>query len=86
MESARDPRRQVERKGARTDFGFNNIWSRRLGRQLVFVTNLVSVVLCCADEDQISHMKSVCLDVLVSTLHITVLVFTEDLGDVISVS
>ena len=86
MESARDPRRQVERKGARTDFGFDDERSGSVGCQCVFASELVSGVFCCADEDQISHMKSVCLDVLVSTLHITVLVFTEDLGDVISVS
>ena len=52
----------------------------------MFRSELVSGVFCCADEDQASHVESVCLDVFVSALHIRVLVFAEDLGDVIPVS
>ena len=52
----------------------------------MFRSELISVVFCCTDEDQISHMKSVCLDVFVSSLHIPVLVFAENRGDVIPVS
>ena len=48
--------------------------------------DLISGVFCCADEDQISHVKSVCFDVFVSALHIPVLVFAENLGDMIPVS
>ena len=52
----------------------------------MFGSELVSGVFCCADEDQVSHMESVCLDVFVGPLHIPVLVFAEDLRDVIPVS
>ena len=51
-----------------------------------FGTELVSSVFCCADEDQVSHVKPVRLDIFVGALLVSVLVFTEDLGDVLPVS
>ena len=47
---------------------------------------LISGVFCCADEDQVSHVKSVRLDVFVGPLYISVFVFAENLGDVLPVS
>ena len=44
------------------------------------------MVFCCADEGQVSHVKSVCLDVFVSAVHIPILGFAKDLGDVLPVS
>ena len=51
----------------------------------MFRSELVSGVFCCADEDYFSHVKSVRLDVFVGSLRVPVLVFAEDLGDVLPV-
>ena len=57
------------------------LWCQRM-----FWTELVSSVFCCADEDEVSHVESVCFDVLVGALHIPILIFAENLGDVLPVS
>ena len=52
----------------------------------MFGSELISGVFCCADEDQVSHVESVRLDVFVGPLHIPILVFAENLGAVLTVS
>ena len=47
----------------------------------MFSSELGSGMLCCADEDQVSHVKSVGFDVLVGALHVPILVFTKNLRD-----
>ena len=86
VESARDPGWYVEREGTGSDGGFNNKGSRCFGCQRMFGTELASSVFCCADEDQVSHVKPVRLDGFVGALHVSVLIFAEDLGDVLAVS
>ena len=76
---ARDPRGQVELEGTWADFSLDDERSGSFGCQWVFRAELVSGVFCCADEDQIFYMESVCLDVFVGPLHVPVLVFAEDL-------
>ena len=51
----------------------------------MFRSELVSGVLCSADENQVSHVESVRFDVFVGSLHVPVLVFAEDLGDVLPI-
>ena len=46
---------------------------------------LVSGMLCCADEYQISHVKPVCFDLFVGSLHVPVLILAENFRDVIPV-
>ena len=52
----------------------------------MFRSELVSGMFCRADEYQISNVESVCLDMLVGSLHIPILIIAENLRDVIPVS
>ena len=86
VELARELGREIKRESAGSDFGFNDEGSRGLGRYLVFWAELISEVLCCAEEYQFSHVESVCFDMFLGFLHIPSLAFAENLREVIPVS
>ena len=73
-------------KVRRYDFGFNNKGSRRFGCQWVFGTELVPLVLFCANEDQIFHVESMCFDIFIESLHVPNLILEENLRNAILVS